>query len=125
MHKDYRFIGTAALSGLLLLSLVCLPAQGQTISVPNARPRVSAVLVLSPEFCSTKTKKGTWGVNQETFEIGKATCAELEPALKTVFPALKRAEAAPAAGEAKLVLSRDSSTSPRHRLWELFPIANW
>ena len=65
---------------------------------------LNAAPVLTPEFCATKTKKGTWGINQETFPVGKAACAELEPALKGVFPGLTQVEAASSAGNAQVVL---------------------
>jgi hypothetical protein len=62
-----------------------------------------AALVLTPEFCAAKTKKGSWAV-RETFEIGKAACAELEPALKGAFSGLTRVAAASSSGDAQVVL---------------------
>lgn len=74
-----------SLSPLLVLSAFAfsvgyMPACGQTASAPAAKLGLNAVLVLTPDFCATKTKTANG-----TFEVGKAACAELEPALKAVF----------------------------------------
>jgi hypothetical protein len=67
---------------------------------------IKAALVLTPEFCATKIKpKGSaltkeWG----TFEVGKAACEQLEPALKEAFSSLTRVAAPPAPQEAQLLL---------------------
>jgi hypothetical protein len=61
-------------------------------------------LVLTKEFCETTSKKGTWGINQEKFPIGKTVCEQLEPSLKKVFPNLVRVESEQAAEGADLVL---------------------
>lgn len=72
----------------------------------DAKLPIKAALVLTPEFCATKIKpKGSaltkeWG----TFEVGKAACEQLEPALKEAFFSLSRVAAPPAAQEAQLVL---------------------
>jgi len=72
----------------------------------DAKLPIKAALVLTPEFCATKIKpKGSaltkeWG----TFEVGKAACEQLEPALKEAFFSLRRVAAPPAAQEAQLVL---------------------
>jgi hypothetical protein len=66
---------------------------------------LQAAVVLTPEFCATKTKKGTWGVNQETFAIGKVVCEDLEPALKGVFSEVTRVEDPGAAANAQIVLT--------------------
>jgi hypothetical protein len=78
-------------------------AHGQTISPTDARLPLKAVLVLTPEFCATITK-GAPFTTKEKFEIGKAACTELEPALKAVFPNLARVEAATSSGDAQVVL---------------------
>lgn len=67
---------------------------------------MKAALVLTPEFCATKIKpKGSaltkeWG----SFDVGKAACEQLEPALKDTFSSLIRVAAPPTAQEAQLVL---------------------
>jgi len=72
----------------------------------DAKLPIKAALVLTPEFCATKIKpKGSaltkeWG----SFEVGKAACEQLEPALKETFSSLTRVPAPPAAQEAQLVL---------------------
>jgi hypothetical protein len=91
----------------LVLPMTCVAALGQTPQTslaPDMRIGLKTALVLTPEFCATKTKKGTWGINEEKFPIGKAACQQLEPALLNVFPNLTRVEAASSARDAELVL---------------------
>ncbi|HET9283244.1 MAG TPA: hypothetical protein VFR24_14915 [Candidatus Angelobacter sp.] len=72
----------------------------------NGKLPFKAALVLTPEFCATKIKpKGSamtkeWG----SFDVGKAACTELEPALQGVFSSLTRVDASPKPEEAQLVL---------------------
>jgi len=72
----------------------------------GAKLPIKAALVLTPEFCATKIKpKGSaltkeWG----SFDVGKAACEQLEPALKEAFSSLTRVPAPPTAQEAQLVL---------------------
>jgi hypothetical protein len=87
---------------LFLLAAFAL-AQGQTISPADAKLPLKVALVLTPEFCATQTTKGSF-TTKEKFEIGKDACAELEPALKLVFPNLIRVEAATSSGDAQVVL---------------------
>jgi hypothetical protein len=67
----------------------------QTTSSPDAKVALKAALVLTPEFCATKVRD---------FEIGKAACAELEPALKGVFSSLITTGAASSVESAQIVL---------------------
>jgi hypothetical protein len=67
----------------------------QTTSSAEAKLALKAALVLTPEFCATKVNG---------FEIGKAACAELEPALKGVFSSLITAATAPSVESAQIVL---------------------
>src|SRR5271169_353274 len=95
----------ATVAGSLLLPALCVTAGAQqTTAPPETKLPLNAALVLTPEFCATKTKKGTWGINQETFPVGKAACADLEPALKGVFLSLARVEEPPTSGDAQVVL---------------------
>jgi hypothetical protein len=103
LQTRYSFLASVLLC-LLVLPAVCVTARGQSTLHTDVKPSLNAALVLTPEFCATKTKKGTWGINQETFPVGKAACAELEPALKGVFSGLTRVEASSSAGEAQVVL---------------------
>jgi len=80
-------------------------AVGQTPSPADPKLSLQAALVLTPEFCATKTKKGTWGINQETFDIGKVICAELEPALGGVFAGVTRIESSSSPGDAQVILT--------------------
>jgi hypothetical protein len=76
---------------------------GQTSHSGEPELDLKAALVLTPEFCATKMKKDVIFGN-ETFEVGKAACAELEPSLKRVFSRLTCVAAASAQGDAQVVL---------------------
>ncbi len=89
----------AALWCLLVLPAACVTAPGQAASPAGQKLALKAALVLTPEFCATKMKK-----KHETFETGKAACAELEPALKEAFSSLTRVAAASSSGDAQVVL---------------------
>lgn len=60
--------------------------------------------MLTPEFCAIKTKKGNFMSGKETFEIGKAACKELEPALKGSFGSLIQVPDAASPQDAQVVL---------------------
>ena len=96
---------TIMLSCAIVLPSALTTVQGQTASTGNVKLALKAVLVLTPEFCATKTKKGGFWSGKETFPIGKAACKELEPALKEAFSDLTRVAAAPASGDAQVVLT--------------------
>lgn len=103
-----RFVsGAAALCLAVLLLAVCSPSKlkGEDAKTPAQPVSLNAALVLTPEFCATKSKKGTWMINQETFPVGKVACQELEPIIKTAFTSLKRVEDSSAAGNIQLVLT--------------------
>jgi len=92
-----------------LLCALCLPAvfmtaRGQTTSSADAKLTLKAALVLTPEFCATNIKKGDFFSGKETFDIGKAACAELEPALRGAFSSLTRVLAADSSKDAQVVL---------------------
>lgn len=87
-----------------LLGLGC-PVIAQAQSVPASKLNLRAALVLTPEFCATQIKKGTWMSNQERFDVGKAVCSELEPALKQVLTDVTSVDAASAAGDAQIILT--------------------
>lgn len=63
-----------------------------------------AALLVTPEFCDTKFKKGSWATIKETFEVGKIACAELEPALAQVFSSVTPVTAIPSSGDTQVVL---------------------
>ena len=88
----------------IIFSAVSVTSRAQTKSPADTTLTLKATLVLTPEFCATKTKKGSFASGKETFEIGKAACAELEPALKGVFYSLTRVAAVPSPEEAQVVL---------------------
>ncbi len=78
--------------------------RGQTAPAAGSKLALKAALVLTPEFCATKTKKGNFLSGTETFEIGKAACKELEPALKGAFASLTRVTASASPDDAQVVL---------------------
>jgi hypothetical protein len=98
----------SSLAGPLLCTVIysatLATAGGQTKPPDNAPLELKATLVLTPEFCATQTKKGSFATGKETFDVGKAACSELEPALKGVFSSLTRVAATPESGEAQVVL---------------------
>jgi len=73
-------------------------AQDKTPPTPQ-KLSLTAALVLTPEFCATVNKK-----RGEKFQVGKAACAELEPALKGIFTSLTRVDDSSKAGDAQVVL---------------------
>lgn len=104
-----RFACTAVLPLAAVILAVCLgPSrlEGQDAKAPAAQPvPLNAALVLTPEFCATKSKKGTWGINEETFPVGKVACEELAPIVKAAFTSMKRVDDATTAGNVQLVLT--------------------
>ncbi len=94
----------APLLSAIIFSAVSVTLRAQTKPPADAPLTLKAALVLTPEFCATKTKTGSFASGKETFEIGKAACAELEPALKGVFSSLTRIAAPPSPEETQVVL---------------------
>ena len=98
MIKGYVFVRSINLGLCLLLTGLCFPVVAQT------KLDLNVALVLTPDFCGTVSKKGTWGINQEKFKIGKAACEELEPAIQGAFHQVQRVEAPPPSSNNQLVL---------------------
>jgi len=94
-----------ALACALVFPGVRSGAFGQTPPPADTKLSLKAAIVLTPEFCATKSKEGTWGINQENFEIGKVVCADLEPALNGAFAGVTRVEAASSATDAQIILT--------------------
>jgi hypothetical protein len=75
-------------------------ASAQTVqSPPDTRLAVRAALILTPEFCADISKQ-----KHEKFEVGKAACNLLEPALKDVFSSLTVVPSESQSGDAQVVL---------------------
>jgi hypothetical protein len=89
---------------VVLLSVLSVNARGQAAQAEGTKLALKAALVLTPDFCATKTKKGTFLSGKETFEIGKAACRELEPALKGAFSDVTRVVEASSTEGAEVVL---------------------
>jgi hypothetical protein len=89
----------------LLFSMAFATAGAQTVSPSDTKLALRAALVVTPEFCETKFKKGSWATIKETFEVGKIACAELEPALGRIFSSLTRVTEPPSSGDTQVVLT--------------------
>lgn len=83
----------------LAMTTLSVPGAAQTAPDSPQQLRLTAALVLTPEFCATTTKKGS-----EKFQVGKAACSELEPALKGTFVDLVKVDDSSKAGAAQVVL---------------------
>lgn len=98
----------SSLAAILLCTVIFLvafvTARGQTKPPVDTTLALKAALVLTPEFCATKTTEGSFASGKETFEVGKTACADLEPVLKAVFSSLIRVAATPSPEEAQVVL---------------------
>jgi hypothetical protein len=94
------FVAWRLSCGLVLLSAV-ITANDQATAPAKTKLALKAALVLTPEFCTNKMKDKAG----ERFEIGKAACTELEPALRGVFSSLTVVTAATASGDAEAVLT--------------------
>lgn len=81
----------------------CTRVYGQTPPSANQRLLLNAALVLTPEFCASKIEKQHAKL-RDTFDVGRAACAELEPALRNIFSNLTRVGADPTSGDAQVVL---------------------
>lgn len=73
----------SALSLALVLPGLSITARSQTAGAADQRLNLNAAVVVSQEFCATKIKK-----NHESFEVGKASCADLKSALEQGFSSL-------------------------------------
>jgi len=99
----------------LLLPALFLTAQGQAQSSADNKLALKASLVLTPEFCATTIQQGGFFTGKEKFEVGKAACAELEPALQGAFTRLTRVAAPPPpeAGAVVLLPKFDEAAATR------------
>jgi hypothetical protein len=98
LHRRYAFAAFPLLCAFLFL--LAMTANGQTMAPPDARLGLRAALVLTPELCASKMKDK----HKQTYEIGKAACAELEPALKNAFSTLTVVPSESQSGDAQVVL---------------------
>ena len=86
---------------LLLASVLGLSRTAHAQDQPAApKPlNLTADIVLTPEFCTTIDK-----THSEKFEVGKAACNQLEPALSKIFTKLTRVDDASKATDSQIVL---------------------
>jgi hypothetical protein len=89
-----------------ILAAPLVGVYSQAAPATSEKLPLNAVLVLTPDFCATKFTQGSfWTTGKETFEVGKEACADLEPALKSVFLTLSVASAPPESGSAQVILT--------------------
>ena len=97
-----RVLRSSVVLILLLVTSVLGLSHSARAQDQSAAPKplnLTASLVLTPEFCATIDKK-----HSEKFEVGKAACAQLEPALGKIFAKLTRVDDVSKAADAQLVL---------------------
>jgi hypothetical protein len=104
MKLTRLFFFVAPLLSSIIFAAVSVTLRAQAKPPADTTLTLKAALVLTPEFCATKTTKGSFATGKETFEIGKAACEELEPALKGVFSSLTRMAVPPSPEETQVVL---------------------
>jgi hypothetical protein len=99
--------GIRPLQALLLLPAATVIANGQTARAPASKLLLKADVVLTAEFCATKSQKGSFiSGTRETFAIGEAACHEIERTLKNTFSSVTRLamEPSPGATSVEIVL---------------------
>lgn len=101
------------LPALLFLLMSTFPADAQNSPPPVRQLSLTAVVVLTPEFCTTVNKQGN-----EKFEIGKASCKVLVPALQNAFTKIAQVGDESKTGDAQVVLEpRFADTSTTHKVF--------
>jgi hypothetical protein len=98
LQARHSFLAAPLLCALLLPA-GSVTAHGQATSA-DTKLTLRAGLVLTREFCDTTEDAG----GSALLDVGKAACAELEPALKALFTSVTRVTAAASAGDADVVL---------------------
>ncbi len=88
-----------ALIFALALPVLCMSADGQQVTPADQKLHLRAALVLDRDFCATKIKK-----NHETFEVGKAACAEFVSVLQQGYSGVTSGSSTADTGEAQVVL---------------------
>ncbi len=77
----------------------------QAPNSPSGPLHLNAALVLSPELCAKKVKKGGGAfTGKEIFDVGAAACRQLEPGMKPAFDSLTRVDSVESAGSAQVIL---------------------
>jgi hypothetical protein len=89
---------------LLLFVAADVAMVAQTESPSKATLPLKAAVVLTPEFCATRMTGASKATTKGGFEVGKAACVELEPALKEVFASLTSVSEMSQTGDAQLIL---------------------
>jgi hypothetical protein len=92
-YADARF------KNLLFPFVTPLPSRVEKTPSAGSTLPLKAALVLSPEFCATSIDRG-----HQSFSVGDAVCAELEPALGRVFAGVTRVTTTSLAQDAQVVL---------------------
>ena len=80
-------------------------AQTDSTQPPTAKLQLTADVLLTPEFCSTKFKKGSWKTIKEEFALGPTACDDIETGLAGVFSKLTRVQTNPNLLDAQVLLT--------------------
>jgi hypothetical protein len=100
----HALLPVLAHDGLLLFVAADVAMVAQTESPSKATLPLKAAVVLTPEFCATRMTGASKATTKGGFEVGKAACVELEPALKEVFASLTSVSEMSQTGDAQLIL---------------------
>lgn len=90
---------TSVLFLAMFLHGACAASHCQTPQPANQKLDLNAMLVMDPEFCTTKIKK-----NHEVFEVGRAACDAFKSALDQGFSNVTIAEKDAEGADAQVVL---------------------
>jgi hypothetical protein len=93
--------GFAAFSTTTTLAV----AQTDSTQPPSAKLQLKADVLLTPEFCTTKFKKGSWKTIKEEFALGPTACDDIESGLAGVFSRLTRVQKNPIPLDAQVLLT--------------------
>ena len=100
-----HFLPKLFASGLLIAAALAPAAAQATAPATTGGLPLTAELLLTPEFCNTEFKKGSWATIKENFHVGATACSEIENGLTPVFSKLTRVESPPTPLDAQILLT--------------------
>ena len=107
MFSLHSCLAALLVCGFAVFSTTTTLAVAQTDSTqpPSAKLQLKADVLLTPEFCTTKFKKGSWKTIKEEFALGPSACDDIESGLAGVFSRLTRVQKNPAPLDAQVLLT--------------------
>jgi hypothetical protein len=106
MLRVHSRLQTLLTCGFAVLAATTVAVSQTDSSQPStAKLQLKADLLLTPEFCSTKFKKGSWKTIKEEFELSPTACDDIQSGLAGVFSNLTRVQAAPSPLEAQILVT--------------------